>query len=698
MSLNPKQLEAVNHIEGPLLVLAGAGSGKTRVVTHRIAHLIKLGTPASEILAVTFTNKAAGEMKHRVQELTSAKVMCLTFHSLGARILREKITSLGYSKDFTIYDEEDTNKLVKECLLQLQIKPEKGTIRSYKAAISSFKNDLIEPHQIDLDTLEDKKIYNVYQMYLEKLKRCNAVDFDDLLFLTVKLLKEDQAVRDELQSRWQFLLVDEYQDTNTSQYELTKLLSQKHQNLFVVGDPDQSIYSWRGAQFQNILNFDKDYPNAKIINLEQNYRSTNTILKASNAVIQNNEKRYEKNLWSELGDGEKIKLISLEDEKMEAKYVVSKILTHQKLNGIPLDQSVIFYRTNAQSRAFEDELLSKNVPYVVIGGLSFYQRREIKDALAFLKVIYSNSDLIAFLRTINLPKRGLGQKTLEKLTKASQEHRTGILSFCIDLTNDPQNKLLSARQKAGLCDYVQKILSLRTRVSILSLSQLLDEALMEMGYYDYLKLDQESYEDRKENLDQLIAKAAEFESNSLEQFLEEISLKSSADTSTNTPSVNLMTLHHGKGLEFPLVFITGLEEELFPHARSKYDPESLEEERRLFYVGMTRAKLLLYITSTQSRYLFGSYKWMCPSRFLREIPQEFLEETGLHTQTEHSGDFLPGDRVVHKDFGVGMVQKGYETSMGKTYEVYFDEDNSTKTLVAKYAKLVPYKPSDFSLS
>lgn len=702
--LNKEQQEAVQHLEGPLLVLAGAGSGKTRVVTQRIAHLIEIGIPSSEILAVTFTNKAAGEMKRRVQSLTNAKVMCVTFHSLGARILREMISSLGYESTFTIYDEDDAHKVLKDCMQMLSIKVEKAKIRSYKSAISSFKNNLLEPHQIKPETEEEKQILKIYELYQTKLKSYNALDFDDLLFLTVKLLREDQNAKNLLQKRWQFFLVDEYQDTNTAQYELTALLSKKSNNLFVVGDPDQSIYSWRGAQYQNILNFGKDYPNAKIINLEQNYRSSNIILKAANAVIQNNEARYEKNLWSAHEDGEKIALNAYEDDRDEASAVVRKISSfHRK--GISYDQMVIFYRTNAQSRSFEDQLLSRNVPYIVIGGISFYQRREIKDILAFLKLLSSNNDYVSFMRTINMPKRGLGLKSLEKIHMSAQERQVPLFSYCHDLISDPNNKLLTTRQKSGLKDFVEKILDLRSQKASLSIAQLIENTLLQTGYLNYLKEDPDTYEDRKENIDQLIAKAKEYQNDQLEEFLEEITLKSSAEQDQFTPSVHLMTIHHGKGLEFPIVFVTGLEEDLFPHVRAKSDSEALEEERRLFYVALTRAKTNLFLSLSQSRYLFGSYRWMTPSRFVREIPKEFLIEDTPYSSFENDSsieldnkEFLEGDKVVHKDFGVGVVQKGYETSMGKTYEVFFDKDASSKTLVAKYAKLKAYKASDFSLS
>ena len=389
--LNPQQELAVQHVEGPLLVLAGAGSGKTRVVTYRIARLIDLGIPPSEILAVTFTNKAAEEMRTRIRTLKNAQVLACTFHSLGARILRESISALGYRPDFAIYDEEDSEKLLKSCLEQLQLGDEKGLVRQLRNQISSAKNNLVGPD----DKGEDPLFTQVYTLYQTKLKECNALDFDDLLYLTVKLLKEQEAIRNEYQNRWQFVLIDEYQDTNIAQYTLAKILVDKHKNIFAVGDPDQSIYSWRGARYQNILNFETDFPGAKVVPLDQNYRSTNIILQAANALIQHNPNRYDKKLWSHLGEGAKIGVFVGQNERQEAEFVAGRIFNHAV--EISLNDIAIFYRTNAQSRIFEDALLSRKIPYTIIGGLSFYQRREVKDILSLMRMVISNTDLISFL-------------------------------------------------------------------------------------------------------------------------------------------------------------------------------------------------------------------------------------------------------------------------------------------------------------
>jgi len=410
--LNPQQKVAVGHVEGPLLVLAGAGSGKTRIVTYRVAHLLQLGVPSSEILAVTFTNKAADEMRHRILQLTHKSVLTCTFHSLCARILRESITALGYARDFTIYDEEDSEKVLKECFASLQIKEEKGELKNFRSRISQAKNALIEPHQLDK---EEKILHDVYELYQKKLKEYNALDFDDLLFLTVKLFEQAPDILAQYQKRWLFILIDEYQDTNAAQYMLTKLLAREHKNVFAVGDPDQSIYSWRGANIHNILNFEQDFPGAKVIPLEQNYRSRSNILEAANALIRNNASRYEKNLWSERGEGQKIGLYIAENDHAEADFVVKQLYKLHREKSISLSDCVIFYRTNFQSRIFEDHLLKERLPYVIVGGLSFYQRREIKDILAWLRIVLSGTDFLAFIRTINLPKRGLGEAALEKL-------------------------------------------------------------------------------------------------------------------------------------------------------------------------------------------------------------------------------------------------------------------------------------------
>ncbi|MDE3045467.1 MAG: UvrD-helicase domain-containing protein [Verrucomicrobiota bacterium] len=691
--LNPAQQEAARHVEGPLLVLAGAGSGKTRVVTHRIAHLIELGIVPSDILAVTFTNKAAEEMRSRIRALKNAQVLACTFHSLGARILRESIELLGYRKDFAIYDEDDSEKLLRNCLQQLQLTEEKGLLKEMRAQISTAKNNLHPPEKA-----EEKLFASVYVLYQSKLKECNALDFDDLLYLTVRLLQENEHARREYQNRWLFVLIDEYQDTNFAQYTLAKLLVEQHRNIFAVGDPDQSIYSWRGARYQNILNFEQDFPGAKVITLEQNYRSTDNILQASNALIEHNLHRYEKKLWSANGEGEKIRLFTAHTERQEAEFIGNQILRQVLEKGFSYDDIAIFYRTNAQSRPFEDALLAGRIPYQIIGGLSFYARREIKDILSFLRLVISNTDIISFLRTINIPKRGLGPVTLEKILALAAEKKMSILHFCEELIARPDfSPKLSAKQHSGLKSYIELIHRLRNQRPSLKIHELIAETIAQTQYLNYLKEDPETEQDRKENLDELIGKAAEWEEEredpTLLNFLEELSLRSSTDETTHLPAVKLMTLHNSKGLEFPLVFVVGLEEDICPHANSKGKAEAIEEERRLFYVGMTRAKRLLYLTAASSRFLWGTVRTMTLSRFLKEIPAQFLNNLSPHSTTEESpspGKFSSGDKVYHQQFGMGIVQKSFEGSFGLTYEVLFPQSGTTRSLVARFAKLQPY--------
>ena len=689
--LNPQQEIAVNHVEGPLLVLAGAGSGKTRVVTHRIAHLIDLGILASDILAVTFTNKAADEMRSRIRSMKNAQVLACTFHSLGARILRESIHLLGYKNNFTIYDEEDSEKLLKNCLEQLQLNEEKGLLKEMRLQISSAKNSVHPP-----DEKADQIFSTVYTLYQSKLKECNALDFDDLLYLTVQLLQQHEQARREYQNRWLFVLIDEYQDTNFAQYTLAKLLVEHHRNIFAVGDPDQSIYSWRGARYQNILNFEQDFPGAKVVTLDQNYRSTNNILQASNALIEYNPDRYEKKLWSAKGDGDKIRFFLAHSERQEAEFIASCMSKHMADENLSPNDIAIFYRTNAQSRPFEDALLARRIPYQIIGGLSFYARREIKDILSFLRLVVSNTDLISFLRTINTPKRGLGPSTLEKLANSAAEKNLPIFTFCEELIarHDFFPKL-SAKQHSGLSSYVRIIRTLRDKRPSLKIHELITEVISESHYLNYLEEDPETMQDRKENLDELIGKAAEWEEErdqpSLSDFLEELSLRSSADENTHLPAIKLMTLHNSKGLEFSLVFLAGLEEDICPHANSKGKTEALEEERRLCYVGMTRAKQSLYLTAASSRFLWGTLRPMVPSRFLKEIPPHLLynlsSKPSSQPTSESTEGFSPGDPVYHQQFGAGVIQKSFQGSFGLTYEVHFPDTNTTRSLVAKFAKL-----------
>ncbi len=634
-SLNNPQQEAVELIYGPLLVLAGAGSGKTRVITYRIAHLLNHGVQASSILGLTFTNKAAGEMKERVQGLTNQDVLICTFHSLGARILRESIHLLGYSRNFTIYDQQDTEKLMKLCIAEIE-GMQQGDAGVFLQYISSSKNALLAPDAIDLDELEesDKHLPGIYALYQAKLLECNAVDFDDLLYLPVRLFREHPAVLAHYQKKWSFLLIDEYQDTNAAQYAIVRYLVSEHKNLCVVGDPDQSIYSWRGANVNNILGFEKDYPGAKVVYLEQSYRSRTNILEASNAVISYNQGRYEKGLWSDRGPGEKIKHFTADTDREEARFIAEKVFFYHHKYNIPLRQMAIFYRTNAQSRSFEDAFLFHKIPYVIVGGVSFYQRREIKDILAFLRLIHSDVDLISFTRTINIPKRGIGETTIDKIRNGATLEERPLFDYCLDIISDRAIKhpvKLSKKQKEALSSYLTIINRLRGISQSSSLSDLVKITIEESGYLDYLQTDMETYQDRKENLNSLVSKAAEWECSvddpTLEGFLEELSLKSTLDEAETTEDkVNLMTIHNGKGLEFDVVFLVGMEEDLFPHANSRDNPQALEEERRLCYVGMTRAKDHLYICDVRQRFLWGTIRNQRPSRFLREIPPEFIEK------------------------------------------------------------------------
>jgi DNA helicase-2/ATP-dependent DNA helicase PcrA len=724
--LNEEQKRGVLSIEGPILVLAGAGSGKTRVVTFRIAHMLESGIPAHKILGLTFTNKAAAEMKLRVHDLTSAYVLICTFHSLGVRILRETIQHMGFTRDFTIYDEDDSLKLLKNCMEELQITNKKLEPKAFRYMISQAKNQMksaLEVCDVKPETEIETLFPKVYALYQQKLKEYNAVDFDDLLYLPVKLFREFAEVLDYYQQRFSYLLIDEYQDTNASQYELARQLVRKSGNIFVVGDPDQSIYSWRGADISNILNFEKDYQGATVISLEENYRSHTNILQAANAVISNNENRYEKKLWSRLGPGDKIKYHTASSEREEASFIAERIRYYHENKGIPLNQMVVFYRTHAQSRAFEDHFVSRRIPYIIVGGISFYQRREIKDILAFLRVVYSNTDFISFLRTINLPKRGFGDASLEKIQRAASMEEMAIVSYLeavVDETPLKNPLKLSSKQLQGLKEYVALIRTLREIGKATSLGELVKSLIEQSAYLTLLKNDPETYDDRKENLDALIAKAFEWEITAEEPtlgaFLEELSLKQSLDDSENEVDVlSLMTLHNGKGLEFKVTFLVGMEEDLFPHVNSRDSRQQLEEERRLCYVGMTRAKDYLYLTNCMQRYIWGTSRIQRPSRFIREIPSEYIEKvrSAYSTNTfsqekpafmrlevkfiddvdqtipdyEEEGIFASGDAVYHNDFGVGIIKQISDTSVGKTFRIHFSKDNRERSIVGRYAKL-----------
>lgn len=718
--LNPSQQEAVAHLNGPLLVLAGAGSGKTRIVTYRIAHLLQSGVPASAILAVTFTNKAAGEMRERIFAMTDQQVVITTFHSLGVKILRQTIDRLGYRPDFLIYDEDDSLKMLKSALTHAGLKETAEALRGFRAMISQAKNSLICPDNVEVDTTGsawERLFPQVYAAYQRMLKEANAVDFDDLLFLPVELFSKHPEVLAFYQHHWQYLLIDEYQDTNQAQYILAKQLVAKSGNIFAVGDPDQSIYSWRGADLDNILSFEKDFPGARVVRLEQNYRSRNNILQAANSLIAHNALRYKKNLWSSRGEGEKIKLLVTSTDEEEALFVARQIRRLHDAEGVPLHDMAIFYRTNSQSRTFEDALLREKIPYTIVGGLSFYQRKEIKDILAFLRLLATPSDIAAFMRTIHIPKRGLGEATVEKLVGAAVSHSQPILQLCRDLLASPSPLFgvkLTTKQKEGLTDYLGIFRDVHPSVGHSSLSHLVSDVISRTGYLNFLREDKETFTERKENLSELISKAAEWEQRTTEPsllgFLEELSLKASADEQKGdyTEPLKLMTLHNGKGLEFAVVFLVGLEEGLCPHINSLQTPAQIEEERRLCYVGMTRAKDLLYLSASRMRRLWGTVRTMPPSRFIKELdathlekisfqparsayrpPSPYREKPALERATpKTSGQaFAQGDSVLHPSFGRGTILEASEGSLGRVYKVRFQRDGSIKSLVAQYAQL-----------
>lgn len=698
--LNQEQQQAVQHHDGPLLVLAGAGSGKTRVVTERIVRLIESGVCPSKILGVTFTNKAAGEMNERVQQATDCQVLISTFHSLGARILRESIGALGYRPSFQIYDEEDSSKLLMECLKQLDFADSKVHLKNFRWMISQTKNDGSPPKDAH------KRFPEVYEMYQSKLKACNAVDFDDLLYLPLKLFATDEGALEYYQNRWSYLLIDEYQDTNHTQNAIVQKLGAKHGNIFAVGDPDQSIYSWRGAQIENILQFEQAFPGAEVVRLEQNYRSTQTILDAANTVIRHNALRYDKNLFSNRPGGEKITVHSAHSERDEARVVIQEILRLHEEEGLPLSQIVVFYRTNGQSRVFEDQLLMRRIPYTIFGGLSFYQRKEIKDVIAFLRMIEDTSDYIAFLRSIHLPKRGLGDTTLEKLRRLADDLDISVFTLLERITNEQIDTplRLTARQKKGIGEYVDLINNLRSFSMNNPLMETVKQVIEETGYIQILAKDKQTFDDKKGNVSQLINKAAEWQSHypeqPLQQFLEDLSLKSGTTQEEDEERISLMTIHNGKGLEFDAAFLCGMEEDLFPHVNAKKEPAQVEEERRLFYVGITRARKHLFITRARTRFLWGQSRPAVASRFLKELPKQCVQKsrTSLDQWDEEQSfrdepvesegsTFAPGATVFHPRFGVGKVQDVGETSMGTTYTIFFTKDGESRRIVAKLAQL-----------
>ncbi|ABL01051.1 ATP-dependent helicase [Pelobacter propionicus] len=638
--LNQPQKSAVLHGEGPLLILAGAGSGKTRVITHRIAHLIhNHGVRPWNILAVTFTNKAAREMSERVSRLLGGgdAPLIATFHAACGRILRREIHHLGFDSSFAIYDERDCERLLKDLLKDMDLDDKKFSPRIVAARIDDYKNRGLFPHDLDPVATGDifnAKVVQIYAAYQERLRKCNALDFGDMLIQTVRLLEQFPEVRQRCQERFQWIMVDEYQDTNPVQYRLIRLLAGERRNLCVVGDDDQSIYSWRGADIRNILEFEKDFPDVAVVRLEQNYRSTTTILKAAGAVVSRNIGRRGKTLWTENPEGEKIRYHRVESDREEARLVAREIVSLRS-RGIPLEEMAVFYRTNAQSRLVEEALVSEALPYHIVGGVRFYARMEVKDILAYLRILDNPADEISLKRIINVPSRGIGGATIDRI---SQRVASSGASFYAAMAECAGSGLLGSGPRARVASFVDMMERFREMVALRGLPELCQTVMEESGYLARLResRDQEDSE-RLENLEQLLAAMEEFcekePQAGLSAFLEQVSLVSDLEQGgQGKPSVTLMTLHAAKGLEFRAVFMIGMEERLFPHVRALDDLDGMEEERRLCYVGMTRARERLYLLNTRRRYLFGQEQCNPPSRFLKDIPAGLLDDGGEPSQ------------------------------------------------------------------
>ena len=633
--LNPAQREAVLHTDGPLVVVAGAGSGKTRVLTRRIARLVAQGTAPWRILAITFTNKAAGEMRERVVELVGddAKAMWVsTFHSACVRILRRNADQIGYRSNFTIYDDGDSRRLIEHILDDRGIDQKRFPARAVAGAISQAKSDLIDPDMYEgrVGTLYERRLAEIYLEYERRLIEANAMDFDDLLVRTVRLFRDHVDVLEGYQERFTHVLVDEYQDTNLAQNEIVMLLGRAHRNVCVVGDTDQSIYRFRGAEMRNLLDFEHAFPDARVILLEQNYRSTQRILDAANAVISNNMMRQPKELWSALGDGEKIKRYRAGSDREEAGFVGDEINSLVGGPGVPFNEIAVFYRTNAQSRSLEEGLMARGIPYKVIGGTRFYDRREIRDLLAYLKLVVNSGDEVALRRVLNVPRRGVGDTTVTRLVAYAREHAIGF----VEALRSAQDAGASPKAVTG----IRTLLELLDQISAEGVAskppaEIAEDLLERTGYLQMLEAEALhggakalEAEGRLENLTELVSVASGFAD--IEGFLETTTLAAAADEIDDGPTVSLMTLHAAKGLEFSTVFLTGMEEGLFPHNQSLAEPDDMEEERRLCYVGITRARERLYLPHTWSRMLFGSWQDSIPSRFLKEIPEELVEDVG----------------------------------------------------------------------
>jgi DNA helicase-2/ATP-dependent DNA helicase PcrA len=700
--LNPPQRDAVLHTEGPLLVLAGAGSGKTRVLTYRIAHLIhERGVAPWSILAITFTNKAAAEMRERIAVLvgpSARDIWASTFHSACVRILRREAEAAGYRPDFAIYDADDQLRLMRACFADEEVDPKRVAPRHVLGRISDAKNRLVDAEAFfeEADGFGDEIIARLYRRYAARLQAAGAMDFDDLLMVTTRLLESDAEIRERYQARFAYILVDEYQDTNHAQYRLVRVLAEPQRNLCAVGDDDQGIYSWRGADVRNILDFERDYPDAHVVALEQNYRSSGTILRAANAVVARNRGRRPKQLWTDQGDGEPLQILACRDEHDEARTVLAEI-ERARATGTSLNQIAVFYRTNAQSRSIEDRLVRGRIAYTVVGGPRFYERAEVRDALAYLRAAANPADEIAVARLLGAPKRGLGPGCLVKLSLAAQTHgfalgdTIGHADLIAGLTQAQRTALArTAALLTALADADAAGMPLSGLVAMVIERSGLRAALVAEGTLEA--------QGRIENLDELENVAAEYQASapepSLLGFLEEVALQSDADlVDQEHGQVTLMTVHNAKGLEFDVVVMTGMEEGIFPHVRAD-EPESLEEERRLCYVGMTRARQRLLLTHAETRAIHGGREYRLPSRFLAEIPPEAVsaragapvrEAFAGATQRAAPVPLEAGDTVMHATFGEGIVT-GVE-SRGSLVRVRFNRDGTERRLMAGAAPM-----------
>lgn len=706
-ALNTQQKEAVTHNHGPLLVIAGAGSGKTRVLTYRIAYLIgHFQVRPHEILAVTFTNKAAEEMKDRISKIVGSvaqEIWVSTFHSTCVRILRRNADKLGYEKNFHIFDSSDQLVVIKDCLKELNLDPKKFEPRAMVGSISKAKNDLLTPKKFSAQASEfwDKQVARVYQLYQQKLRTNNAFDFDDLIMKTVELLQEDSQVLEYYQNRFRYILVDEYQDTNHAQYELVNLLAQKSQNLCVVGDDDQSIYAFRGADIRNILEFEHDYPEVKTIRLEENYRSTQNILEAANHVIANNTTRKGKTLYTRNGDGPKLKFHQAADERQEAAYIGAVIQAEVRDSGRNYHDFTIMYRTHAQSRTIEEEFIRRGIPYRIVAGLRFYDRKEIKDLLAYLRLIANPFDNYSFRRIVNVPKRGIGDTTVGKLEDYANSNGESLLS-ALDKVEEISS--ITGKYRKTLIEFRTLIQRLRIKAESSKLTTIAEDVLQETGYKQAL-LAQKSIEadSRIENLNEFLTVTQQYDvtgdTNDLGEFLEKITLMSDVDNYDQDANViSLMTFHAAKGLEFPVAFLVGMEDGVFPSARSLWEPGQIEEERRLAYVGLTRAEEQVYLTCARRRTLFGNVSENPVSTFIKEIPEQLLDleeapglnnSIGIRSNTLSTGladqwlakpnakndlVFNVGDKVHHQHFGKGMVV----SISGDILSIAFDDQEIKK--------------------